>query len=93
MLKVAATCIFRREVKRRRKKAVEVGGKGAGGRAHESVSAWQREKKGTILLVNREQLLYIFHENTGCLTNLFNLSSRSVSLRDPISKLPKAEDT
>lgn len=48
----------------------------------------EREKeKEKILLVNREQLLYVFHENTSCLTNLFNLSSRSVSLRDPISKL------
>lgn len=48
----------------------------------------EREKeKEKEKIVNREQLLYVFHENTSCLTNLFNLSSRSVSLRDPISKL------
>lgn len=53
----------------------------------------RREQKNDRPRVSREQLLHVSHENTGCLTNLFNLSSRSVPLHDPISRLPKAEDT
>lgn len=81
MLKVAGTCIFRREVKRRRKKTwrarmrAEGGGRrkkeeGAGGGEGEEgglVSLFRggrrigREKeKEKVLLVNREQLLYVF---------------------------------